>query len=214
MRKFTEILKKGEEGLMSVLEMVKSGRLKGYETVIRRAQKKLTESGAERYFDFGYKDGEFRIIRKEQEIQKAIALCGYYVLETTEVGMSDSEVEENYKKLQQVERIFRELKDLIEIRPVFHWKDRCVRTHVFLCIIAQSILRLCRVRLKEAGWFDDGSSMEDFMNFLNEIKLGQFNIDSVNVYKVQKLSERHKEILSRFGIKTIEFDVMKRQMIL
>jgi len=57
-------------------------------------------------------------------------------------------------------------------------------------------------------------SMEDFMNFLNEIKLGQFNIDSVKVYKVQKLSERHKEILSQFGIKTIEFDVMKRQMIL
>ena len=138
MRRFTELLNKGEEGLMSVLEMVKNGRLKGYESVIRRAQKKLTESGAGRYFDFEYKDGEFRIIRKEQEIQKAIALCGYYVLETTEVGMPDSEVEENYKKLQQVERIFRELKDLIEIRPVFHWKDRRVRTHIFLCIIKYS----------------------------------------------------------------------------
>ena len=118
-----------------------------------------------------------------------------------------------FKVLKPVERIFRELKDLIEIKPVFHWKDRRVRTHIFLCIIAQSILRLCRVRLKDAGWFDDGSSMEDFMNFLNKIKLGQFNIDSVKVYKVQKLSERHKEILSRFGIKTIGFDVMKRQMI-
>jgi len=43
-----------------------------------------------------------------------------------------------FKVLKPVERIFRELKDLIEIRPVFHWKDKRVRIYIFLCIIKYS----------------------------------------------------------------------------
>jgi len=63
--------------------MVRAGRLKKYDKVIRRAQKKLTQAKALKYYDFSYEEGEkFRIIEKEDEIKRAKSLCGYYILET------------------------------------------------------------------------------------------------------------------------------------
>ena len=86
--------------------MQEKGKIKKYDKVIRRAERKLTESGARRYFDFSYKDGIFKILEKKEEIERAKRLCGYYILETSEVGMKEEEVEERYKGLKQVERCF------------------------------------------------------------------------------------------------------------
>lgn len=61
-------------------------------------------------------------------------MCGYYILQTTAEDLEPTEVETHYKGLKFVEEAFRELKDFVEIRPIFHWKDRQVKTHVFLCI--------------------------------------------------------------------------------
>jgi hypothetical protein len=42
-----------------------------------------------------------------------------------------------YKSLALVERAFRTLKGVdMQVRPVFHWLDRRVKAHVFLCMLA------------------------------------------------------------------------------
>jgi transposase len=135
--------------------MVEKGRIKEYEKVIRRAQKKLTTSGTEKYFDFKYEKGKFEIIEKKEEIKSTENLCGYYILETSETDMKAEDVELHYKELQKVERIFRDLKEHLDVRPVFHWKDRRVKTHIFLCIIAQTILGHTRKCLKQIKWFNN-----------------------------------------------------------
>jgi len=38
--------------------------------------------------------------------------------------MEEKEIEQHYKSLKFVEEAFRQLKQLIEIRPIFHWKER------------------------------------------------------------------------------------------
>ena len=57
-----------------------------------------------------------------------------------------------FRGLQEVEQVFRDLKELIDIRPVYHWIDRRVKTHIFLCLIAQVVLGKVRRKLKEGGW--------------------------------------------------------------
>jgi transposase len=42
--------------------------------------------------------------------------------------------------LQEVERAWRDLKDIVKIRPIFHFKDRRVETHIYLCHIAQAVI--------------------------------------------------------------------------
>ena len=48
------------------------------------------------------------------------ALEGKYVIQTEELDLSAVQAVEGYKELSEVERGFRELKDLIEMRPIYH----------------------------------------------------------------------------------------------
>jgi len=38
--------------------------------------------------------------------------------------MEEKEIEQHYKSLKFVKEAFRQLKQLIKIRPIFHWKER------------------------------------------------------------------------------------------
>lgn len=111
---FHKIIQKGREALEKVQKMKEKNKIKKYEIVIRRAQKHLTKSGAEKYFDFKYENGKLEIIEKKDEVRKAENLCGFYILETSETEMDDKDVEAHYKQLQQVERVFRDLKKYLD----------------------------------------------------------------------------------------------------
>ena len=159
---FDQMLAKGREALEVVEKMVASGRLKTYEKVVRRAQKKLTTSGAARYYEFSYDEHQrtFTIIEKQEEIEKARALCGYYILQTSETDLDDEHVEGTYKKLREVEDVVRDLKGLLDIRPVSHWVDRRVRTHLFLCLLSQVVVGGYDERSREeAGWAGEKTTL-------------------------------------------------------
>jgi len=198
----SHLLEKGKKALEDVARMVETGRLKEPTKVIRRAQKKLTESGCENFYDFTYKDGDFQIIEKTSFIQKAQALCGYYILQTTKVDLVDKEVETHYKQLKFVEDAFRQLKDLVEIRPIFHWKDRRVKTHIFLCILAQTVVNKIKDRLKETGWLNEetGNSFSHFLDIFYQSNLGIFEIEGVETKIITRITQEQKELLKLFNM--------------
>ncbi len=208
MESLSVLIRKGREALESVKKMVDRGMIKDKEKIIRRAQKKLTGVGAEDFYDFEYRDGEFVIIEKQDNIEMSYEMCGYYLLETTEMGMDAEEVEQHYKKLHQIERYFRDLKELIEVRPVYHWKDPRVETHMFLCLISQTILAWIRRRLKESGWLarDEENSLEKFFNILKRIKVAKFNVKGKIHMEVGKIETEAKELLELFGLPLFNYE--------
>jgi transposase len=60
------------------------------------------------------------------------------------------EVVHQYKELQEIERCFRTLKSSLDIRPMYHWVDRRIQAHIFMCVMALQIHRLMRYRLRKA----------------------------------------------------------------
>ncbi len=54
------------------------------------------------------------------------------MLETNHPDLSAAEVVESYCQLMEVERAFRVLKSLVKVRPVHHYRDRRVETHIFI----------------------------------------------------------------------------------
>lgn len=201
------LIERGKKALQSVKKMVETGYIKKKEKVIRRAQKKLTESKAERYFDFRYARNNFKIIQKTEEIERAKALCGYYILKTTEKDSKPEVIEEKYKRLKEVEKVFRDLKEHLSIRPIYHWKDRRVQTHIFLCLLSQVVLSHTRKRLKEAGWLGTtkDNTLENFIRKLAAIKVGKFKISDKIVYQVQKKNNLKDLLLLAFKIKPFNF---------
>ena len=187
---FDQMLAKGWEALDAVERMVASGRLKTYEKVVRRAQKKLTTSGAARYYDFSYDESQrtFTIIEKTEEIDNARSLCGYYILQTSETDLEDEHVEGTYQKLREGADVVRDLNNLLDIRPVSPWVDRQVRTHLFLCLLSQVVVSRVRRRLKEGGWWDRRKehTLERFISLLGTIQVGEFRLGDETIVRVQR----------------------------
>jgi hypothetical protein len=75
---------------------------------------------------------------------------GKYVLRTTTELPAD-EVAQAYKHLTWIERLWRELKDVVELRPIFHWRKRDnVKGHIFVCFLALYLAALLRHKLAQA----------------------------------------------------------------
>jgi transposase len=56
-----------------------------------------------------------------------------------------------YKDLSEVERAFSELKDVIEMRPIYHQNAQRVRAHIFVASLAFLLDRALEKNLKSAG---------------------------------------------------------------
>jgi len=75
---------------------------------------------------------------------------GKYVLRTT-TKLPAAEVAEAYKQLTWIERLRRELKDVVEVRPGFHRQKReNVKGHIFACFLALYRVALLRRKLQDA----------------------------------------------------------------
>jgi len=99
------------------------------------------------------------------------------------------------------------LKDLIDIRPVYHWIDRRVETHIFLCLLAQVVLGKVRRKLKEGGWLGKKkeNTLENFINRLDTVKMGEFIIEERRIFHIQRENPLRDVLLRIFGIPPFEF---------
>ena len=71
----------------------------------------------------------------DAKVQSEARFDGKWVLKTN-TDLSAAQVALKYKQLWQVERIFRDVKTLLETRPIFHQNDDTIRGHVFCSFLA------------------------------------------------------------------------------
>lgn len=125
------------------------------EAILEKMSEKLASGGVKALINNrGYKrflkmsaagaDVDLAAVSKEERYD------GKYVLRTT-TKLPAAEVAEAYKQLTWIERLWRELKDVVEVRPVFHWRKReNVKGHIFACFLALYLAALLRRKLQEA----------------------------------------------------------------
>ncbi len=78
---------------------------------------------------------------------------GKWVLRTN-TDLTPSAVALRYKDLLQVESMFRNLKSLLDTRPIFHRCDDTIRGHVFCSFLALLLMKELQSRLESRGWDD------------------------------------------------------------
>jgi transposase len=84
-------------------------------------------------------DENFVLQRNEDSIRQEAGLDGIYVIRTSQPKeiLAAEDAVHDYKRLSQVERVFRCLKsEDLRIRPILHRTDPRVRAHIFLCLLA------------------------------------------------------------------------------
>ncbi len=67
------------------------------------------------------------------------------------MALSVIEVVSIYKELSDVEKGFRQLKDVLAVRPIYHQVELRVKAHIFVAALALLIQRLLHRRLEQAG---------------------------------------------------------------
>ncbi len=66
---------------------------------------------------------------------------GKYILKTDDPTLGPGEAVGAYKELDTVESGFRDLKDVIEMRPVYHQTDDRIKAHIFVAALALFLKR-------------------------------------------------------------------------
>jgi hypothetical protein len=69
-------------------------------------------------------------------------LDGKYLLRTSDPHLSTEDIALGYKQLLEVERGWRDMKQVIDLRPVYHRKEDRIRAHVILCWLALLLMRV------------------------------------------------------------------------
>ena len=75
-------------------------------------------------------------------------LDGKYLLRSADPHMTAEDIAAGYKQLLEVERGWRDMKSVLDLRPVYHRLEERIRAHVLLCWLA---LLLIRIAENQAG---------------------------------------------------------------
>ena len=79
-----------------------------------------------------------------------------------------------YKELWQVEQVFRDIKSVLETRPVFHQTNETIRGHIFCSFLTLVLRKELDSRLEKAGhsleWADIKQDLEAFQEVTIEEK--------------------------------------------
>jgi hypothetical protein len=119
-------------------------------------------------------------------------LDGKYLLRTSDPKMSAEDIALGYKQLLEVERGWRDLKQVIDLRPVYHRKEERIRAHVILCWLA---LLLARVAENAAG-----STWPQLRRQLNRIAVGTFTGPAGTFRQRTEISTAQATILEQLAI--------------
>lgn len=125
------------------------------EATLEKIRHKLAKGGVKQLIgNRGYKR-YLRVARgsatiDEARVKQEQRYDGKYVLRTN----TDLPAEEGagaYKHLTWIERLWRDLKDIVELRPIFHWREReNVKGHIFVCFLSLYLAALLKRKLAQA----------------------------------------------------------------
>lgn len=146
----TKVMERTRADFEKLVERVKKGRLKAPQKIGAAAERILKRHHGHRYFGWELEDGEVRFFEHPVHLKREQAYEGTYVIQTEEKDLGAIEAVQLYKQLTEVERAFRNLKDVIEMRPVFHKTDHRVEAHLFVAALAFVLHRAIEKKLKAA----------------------------------------------------------------
>ncbi len=163
-RKRNELLDCTEKALQPIITAVSEGRLVGADKIGIKVGKLLNKFKMAKHFDVVITEAEISVNRREESIAAEAALDGIYVLRTTLKAneVDPAGVVSAYKALSKVERDFRHIKvDDIDLRPIHHYLEPRVRSHVFICMLSAYLVWHLREALRSLTFTDENPPERD-----------------------------------------------------
>ena len=127
-------------------------------------------------------------------------LEGKYVVATTEKQFTAQDAVARYKELTEVEGSFRNLKDVLAMRPIYHRVEPRVRAHIFVAALALLLDRLLQQRLQAAGVDLSAPAALETMQTIRHVT---FKLNGKLRCGVSAASPRAHQVLAALGLREL-----------
>ena len=128
----------------------------------------------------------------KQAIDAEANLDGKFLLRCSDPKLSAEDIALGYKQLLEVERGWRDMKSIIDMRPVYHRVEDRIRAHVLLCWLALLLIRIAETRT--------GQTWTVIRDELQRLHLGTFTGPAGSFQQRTELTTGQKKILAALGL--------------
>ena len=118
---------------------------------MERATRILVEAKSAKYVGYVAERGFFSFWLRRDVYRQERPQDGFFVLKTNHLELSAEAILGSYLQLQEVERAFRVVKSLLKLRPIYHWRERGVKVHIFITFLAFLLAENLELKLRAAG---------------------------------------------------------------
>jgi hypothetical protein len=119
-------------------------------------------------------------------------LDGKYLLRASDPKLPAADIALGYKQLLEVERGWRTMKQVIDLRPVYHRLEQRIRAHVILCWLALLLIRTAETAA--------GATWNKIAGELSQLTLGTFTGPAGTFRQTAELTKPQRDILDRLQI--------------
>ena len=137
--------------------------------------------------------------------------AGVYFLQTNLDGKDGLTVWTVYNILKEVESSFRCMKSDLNLRPVFHKKDKPCLAHLHLGILAYWVVATIRYQLKQKGFKKNWTQIVEIMDTQHSVATEMKNLkgETIHIENPTEPTELVKEICEKVGISSIAYKMKK-----
>ncbi len=119
-------------------------------------------------------------------------LDGKYLLRCADPKLSAEDIALGYKQLLEVERGWRDMKQILDLRPVYHRLEERIRAHIILCWLALLLIRIAETTT--------GQTWPAMRRELDRIHLGTFTGPAGAFRQRTEITKPARDLLARLGI--------------
>jgi hypothetical protein len=119
-------------------------------------------------------------------------LDGKYLLRASDPHLTAADIAAGYKQLLEVERGWRDMKQVIDLRPVYHRLEQRIRAHVILCWLALLLIRVAETTA--------GTTWNKITGELSQLTLGTFTGPAGTFRQTAELTRPQRDILDSLQI--------------
>lgn len=178
--------------------------------ILKGAQAELRSAGLGDLFDLGFDEDTLQGLTSEWKlrVERTKQWAGWWVL-STDTTLPITEVVDLYQGLAVIEQGWKEIKGVLEVRPLHHRLERRIAAHLMLCELAYLLERVTERKVREAGVsgrsgpLTGWAAVEEFRTMTaNQLEVGT---TGVQFYRITEPSARQTEILGAVGLEESAF---------
>lgn len=160
----------------------------------------INNTGTKKYLKID-KNGSKEATLNETKIKEDEKWDGIHGVITNHHGddLSSSEILKRYRNLWQIEAAFRVNKHDLKMRPIFHWTENRIKSHILICFVAYSLSAFVKHKLKT---YKINLSFEEIREELGRVQTSIVkDIKTGKTFMLpSKLTGHQKEIYKAFGL--------------